>query len=59
MVELAAGTRKTPLRYSQLCGKASDAVDAVRSAIPTGFTFARLVYENTQLNVVVSPLEQI
>jgi hypothetical protein len=26
-------------RYSGLCGMASDAVDAARSAIPTGFKF--------------------
>ncbi len=29
-------------RYSWLCGTASDAVDAVRSAIPKGFKFKKL-----------------
>jgi hypothetical protein len=26
----------------KICGKASDAIDAVRSTIPTGFTFLRI-----------------
>ena len=39
IIELAADTRKMVFRYSELCGKASDAEDAVRSAIPTGFPF--------------------
>ena len=34
-----ADTRKMSFRYSQLCGTASDAVDAVGSAIPKGFKF--------------------
>ena len=33
--------RKMSFRYSRLCGKASDTVGAVRSAIPTGFKFMR------------------
>jgi len=36
---VAAYTRKMTFRYSQLCGTVSDAVDAVRSAIPEGFKF--------------------
>ena len=36
---VAADTRKMSFRYSQLCGTASDAVDAVGSAIPKGFKF--------------------
>jgi len=39
IIEVAADTRKMLFRYSQLCGTASDAVDAVRSAIPQGFKF--------------------
>jgi hypothetical protein len=39
MVEVTAGTRKMLFRYSCLCGIESDAVDAVRSAIPEGFKF--------------------
>ena len=31
---------KMSFRYRQLCGTASDAVGAVRSAIPKGFKFA-------------------
>jgi hypothetical protein len=42
IVELAADTRRMASRYSELCGKASDALDAVRSAIPTGFTLLRI-----------------
>jgi len=38
---VAADTRKMSFRYSQLCGTASDAVDAVRSAIPKGFKFEK------------------
>jgi len=30
-----------PFRYSRLCGTASDAVDAARSAIPKGFKFKK------------------
>jgi hypothetical protein len=37
IVEVAIATRKMSLRYSYLCGTASDAVDMVRSAIPQGF----------------------
>jgi hypothetical protein len=40
IVELAAGRRKMPFRYSRLCGKASDAENAVRSAIPTVSNFS-------------------
>jgi hypothetical protein len=36
---VAAYTRKMSFRYSELCGTASDAVDAVRSAIPQGVKF--------------------
>ena len=36
---VAAYTRKMSFRYSQLCGTASDTVDAVRSAVPEGFKF--------------------
>jgi hypothetical protein len=36
---VAAYTRKMKSRYSQLCGTASDAEDAVRSAILKGFKF--------------------
>ena len=36
---VAADTRKMLFRYSQLCGTASDTVDAVISAIPKGFKF--------------------
>jgi hypothetical protein len=50
IVELAADTRKMVFRYSRLCGKASDAVGAVRSAIPTGFEFFRIAYGNIELN---------
>jgi hypothetical protein len=39
IVEVAADTRKMSFRYSQLCWMASDAVDAVISAIPQGFKF--------------------
>ena len=42
IVKRAADTKKMSFRYSRLCGKISDAVDAVRSAIPTGFTFLRI-----------------
>ena len=42
IIELAADTRKMAFRYSEICGKASDALDVVRSAIPTGFTFLRI-----------------
>ena len=42
IVELAADTRKMAFRYCELCGKASDAADAERSAILTGFTFLRV-----------------
>jgi hypothetical protein len=34
IVEVAADTRKFLFRYSPICGKASDAVDAVRSTSP-------------------------
>ena len=34
IVEVAADTRKMSFRCSRLCGAASDAVDAVSSAIP-------------------------
>ena len=36
---VVADTMKMSFCYSQLCGTASDAVDAVRSAIPKGFKF--------------------
>jgi len=39
IVEVAVATRKMTFRYSGLCGMSSDAVDAVRSAIPMGFKF--------------------
>jgi hypothetical protein len=37
--KFAADTRKISFRYSRLCGKASDAVDAVKMEIPQGFKF--------------------
>ncbi|BBO82751.1 hypothetical protein DSCO28_33170 [Desulfosarcina ovata subsp. sediminis] len=36
IVELAAYTKQMSFRYSRLCGKASNAVDVVRSATPPG-----------------------
>ena len=39
IAEVAIATRQMLFRYSKLCGMASDAVDAVRSAIPKGFKF--------------------
>ena len=43
IVEVAVATRKKPFRYSEpVCGMASDAVDAIRSASPTGFNSLEL-----------------
>jgi len=40
MLEVAAGIKKASFRHSGLCGASSEAVDALISAIPQGFTFA-------------------
>jgi len=42
-------------RYSELCGMASDAVDAVRSAIPTGFNFKNS-NESNPLKFFLNPI---
>jgi len=39
IVEVAAAAKKMLFGYSGLCRMTSDAVDAVRSAIPKGFKF--------------------
>jgi hypothetical protein len=45
-------------RYSQLCGPASDAVDAVRSAIPKGFKFQNLnLYNSLKTKDISSPFK--
>ncbi len=40
IVEVAADTRKMFFRYSRLCGKAYDALDAVRSEIMLGWIWS-------------------
>ena len=40
--EFAVDTRKMLFRYSELCGMAFEAVDAVKSETPQGFEFWKL-----------------
>jgi len=41
-----------PFRYSQLCGTASDTVDAVKLEIPEGFKFLKLKMAEYLINII-------
>jgi hypothetical protein len=51
MLEVAAGIKKASFRHSGLCGASSEAVDALISAIPQGFTLqTRSRFKTSNLN---------
>jgi hypothetical protein len=48
-----------PFRYSELCGAVSDAIDAVRSAIPKGFKFLKYKWIEFLKNKKNSPFKNL